>query len=94
MEQFFEWDDNKATSNLKKHGVSFEEAARVFDDPLARFEQDRHVDGEERWQTLGAVKNMLILVAHTMTKENDCEVIRIISARPANRHERRQYEHR
>ena len=94
MERIIEWDDKKAASNVKKHGIRFEEAARVFDDPLARFEQDRFVDGEERWRTIGMAAHVLLLVAHTMTKDDDCELVRIISARRANKHERRIYEHR
>lgn len=64
----FGWNPDKAASNLRKHGIAFEDDARVFLDPLAVREQDRIVDGEERWQTIGIVGNhRLIVVAHTTT---------------------------
>ncbi|WP_345378208.1 BrnT family toxin, partial [Acinetobacter kookii] len=56
--------------------------------------QDRHTDGEERWQTIGRVKGVLmLLVAHTIFDEDDCEIIRIISARQVTKAERNKYEH-
>jgi uncharacterized DUF497 family protein len=89
----FEWDATKAASNFRKHGVSFQTAARVFADPYALVEQDRIENGEERWQTIGVVEGVLMLmVAHTVREQDDIEVIRIISARHANRRERRRYE--
>jgi len=99
MKRYFEWDEAKAQANYRKHGVSFKAATRVFDDPLCRTEQDRIEDGEYRWQTIGMVDGCLVLlVAHTVhfyNNENeydDYEAIRIISARPATRKERRHYE--
>ena len=95
MEQYFEWDDNKATSNLKKHGISFEEAAHVFDDPLALSEPDHSATGEERWKTVGLSDRCILLyVVHTASFEGGSEVIRIISARRVTKEERRRYEHR
>jgi uncharacterized DUF497 family protein len=89
----FEWDPAKAVSNLRKHGVSFETAARVFADPHALVEQDRIENGEERWQTIGVVEGVVMLmVAHTVREEDKIEVIRIVSARRANRREGRRYE--
>ena len=89
----FEWDPAKAASNLRKHRVSFELAMRVFSDPFALSEQDRIEGGERRWQTLGMVEGIvLLLVAHTVRDEGDIDVIRIISARRADRLERRRYE--
>ena len=94
MEQFFEWDDNKAKSNLKKHGIRFEEAAGVFDDPLAWAEPNRSTRSEERWTTIGlSGGGVLLYVVHTARIENGCEVIRIISARRVTKEERRRYEH-
>lgn len=95
MERFFEWDDNKAEANFRKHGIQFEEAALVFDDPLAVTEQDRIENGEQRWQTIGMVGGyLLLLVAHTLRFEDEgIEVVRIISARRVDRAERRRYEH-
>lgn len=52
----FEWDEQTNSSNQRKHGLSFEEAARVFFDPLCLRQQDRYENGEERWQALSAVK--------------------------------------
>ena len=93
----FEWDETKNLSNRRKHGVSFEEACHVFLDPLCVSAQDRIEDGEPRWQTLGLVEGLLLLtVAHTVREELEdgtwVEIIRIISARPATRKERRRYE--
>ena len=99
----FEWDEAKHLSNQRKHdGVSFEEALRVFQDPLHVSVQDRIEGGEQRWQTVGAVQGFVILVvAHTVTEETvteedadggSVEVIRIISARRATPRERRHYE--
>ncbi len=90
----FEWDATKAKSNLRKHRVSFETAARVFADPFALVVQDRIENGEWRWQTLGRVEgHLLLLVAHTADDdENGHEVIRIISARGADRREKKRYE--
>ncbi len=89
----FSWDRNKAASNSRKHGVSFEIAVRVFSDPFALTEQDRVEAGEYRWQTLGMIEGgRLIVVAHTAEVEDEADTIRIISARRAQRHERRRYE--
>jgi uncharacterized DUF497 family protein len=89
----FEWDAEKASINLKKHRVSFEIATRVFLDPLALSHQDRIENGEHRWQTLGMVDGcLLLLVAHTVRNENGAEIIRVISARRADKKERKYYE--
>lgn len=95
MERYFEWDNKKSQSNFRKHGIRFEEAAWVFDDPFAVSVQDRIENGEYRWQTIGRVGGcLLLLVAHTMRDHKDgTEVIRIISARRAEPKERRRYEH-
>ncbi|WP_258584544.1 BrnT family toxin [Mesorhizobium sp. AR02] len=79
-------------SNLRKHGVSFEVAARAFLDPFALTVQDRVEEGEYRWQTIGAVDGTLVLlIAHADREEDGIEVIRIISARLATPKERRSY---
>ena len=89
----FEWDPVKAAANQRKHRVSFEIAVRAFADPFALTEQDRIEGGEYRWQTLGVADGvLLLLVAHTIRDEANVEVIRIISARPATRPERRKYD--
>lgn len=88
-----EWDETKARANVRNHGISFEVAARVFADPLAVFVQDRIESGEHRWQTVGIVDGyLLVLVAHTVQHNEDAEVIRIISARRADKQERKRYE--
>ncbi len=89
----FEWDEAKARSNRRKHGISFEEATEVFLDPYALAVQDRMEDGESRWQTVGLVEGVVVLlVAHTVKDEGEEEIIRIISARRATREERTRYE--
>jgi len=86
----FEWDPRKAASNLTKHSVSFEEAATVFGDPLGRIVADpRHSSEEERFVLLGlSCEKRLITVMYV----DRSKAIRIISARRATRHERRDYE--
>jgi uncharacterized DUF497 family protein len=87
----FEWDEAKAKSNARKHGVRFEDAMLVFSDPYALVDQDRLEGGELRWQTLGLAGGIvLLLVAHTVRDEQGDETIRIISARKAIRKERQR----
>jgi uncharacterized DUF497 family protein len=88
----FEWDEDKAQSNAKKHGVSFEEASSVFTDPLAViFTDETHSDEELREIMVGhSAEGHLLVVSFT---ERD-EAIRIISARQATKRERRDYEQR
>lgn len=89
----FEWDESKAQTNQRKHGVSFERAKFVFQDPYAVMEQDRVEGGERRWQTLGLVEGIVILlVAHTIVEVGGDDLVRIISARRANRQEQIRYE--
>ncbi len=90
----FEWDEAKNLANQRKHHLSFEQAAQVFRDPLHVSIQDRTERGESRWQTFGRVRGILLVrVAHTLQEEDQAEtVIRIISARRADRRERRFYE--
>jgi uncharacterized protein len=92
----FEWDTQKAVSNLKKHGVSFEQATTIFSDPLALtvFDAD-HSEYEERWFTLGqdTQDQVLLAVAHTYRDSHSPHIrIRIISARYATKQEQRFYE--
>lgn len=91
----FEWDPAKAASNRRKHKISFELAATVFRDPLARSIRDEeHGAFEERWITIGVAQDGRTLVVSHTHVEDDGRVttIRIISARQATRKERRQYE--
>jgi len=86
----FEWDDAKAESNERKHGVSFAEAMAVFGDPLSLTGYDPdHSDEEDRYITMGlSDTGRLLLVSHTDRGDQ----VRIISARKASRRERRDYE--
>ena len=90
----FEWDEDKNSKNRIKHGISFQTAALAFTDPMQVSIQDRIVDGEERWQTIGRVNGqMLILIAHTIFDEDtNVETIRIISARKVEPQEKKRYE--
>ena len=93
MEIEFSWDEHKAETNLKKHGVAFEDATLVFYDAHAVFKQDRFENGEYRWQAIGMVHGQaVLLVAHTVQDHNGMDHIRIISARQAEKKERKQYE--
>ena len=90
----FSWDALKNESNKRKHGISFEAAQLVFHDPLHITRHDRIENREQRWQTVGTVGGLqLLLVAHTWLDEQDgSEHIRIISARLATKIERKAYE--
>ena len=86
----FLWDHRKAGANERKHGVGFQEATTVFDDPLSvRIPDPDHSEDEQRLLLLGlSIRRQLLVVAHSERGES----IRIISARRANRRERRTYE--
>lgn len=87
----FEWDGEKAESNLKKHGVSFEEAQTVFGDDLARiFDDDEHSFEEKRIGIVGHSENSRLLIVAFTERGND--TIRIISARETTPSERKKYE--
>ena len=90
MTQRFEWDEIKAAQNVREHGVTFEDAASVFLDPLAyTFADPDHSAGESRMVTFGfSQAGRLLAVVHTERGR----AIRIISARSATRHERKIYE--
>jgi uncharacterized protein len=92
----FEWDARKAASNLKKHGVSFAEAATVFGDPLALDGPDlNHSRVEPRFLRLGqSALGRVLAVAYTQRGTGDGTKIRLISARRASRHERSAYQTR
>jgi uncharacterized DUF497 family protein len=87
------WDPDKAAANLRDHRLSFETALHVFDDPLHLSRPDIHPDGD-RWQTVGLIGPVVVLVVHTLPDENSRgrnPVGRIISARKATPFERRAY---
>jgi uncharacterized DUF497 family protein len=88
----FEWDKNKNKENLKKHGISFEIAVRVFDDTFS-LDRIQAVHGdEERRETIGVTHRAVILFAYTSRDFEGEELIRIISARRADPYERRHYQ--
>ena len=94
MQYNFEWDPEKARSNRRKHGVSFEEAATVFRDPrMLSLYDDKHSQGEDRWITLGgSVNGRLLVVCHTFTDETcNSATIRLISSRKATQTETKAY---
>ena len=86
----FAWDEKKAASNLSKHGISFEEAATVFGDPLSdTFPDPDHSLEEHRFVIIGSSESgKILVVAHT----DDGELVRIISAREVTNGERKSYE--
>jgi uncharacterized protein len=95
MELIFEWDENKAKKNLRKHKISFEEAKTVFNDPLLiTFPDEYHSDEEERYLSIGlSARDKILLVVHTEQEENEkAVIIRIINCRRATASERRTYE--
>lgn len=91
----FEWDPPKAVANLRRHGVSFERAATVFQDPetLSLYDRAHSEAGEDRWITLGMdAHGHLLVVSHTWREtEEGAARCRIISARKATKTEARQY---
>ena len=87
----FEWDDKKAERNALKHGISFEMAAFAFDDPYAlTLEDEKHSAHEQRQWLIGDSGKKVLIVVFTMRPPGGN--IRIVSARRANRRERRMYE--
>lgn len=88
----FEWDEEKNHVNQRKHGIGFETAKLVFDDPFCVTFVESVSGGEQRWQAIGSIEDIIVIVAvHTYREDGPDEVIRIISARRATRHERKLY---
>jgi uncharacterized DUF497 family protein len=84
----YEWDERKAAHNIAKHGVPFEYAARVFDDPFRMDSEDQRRDySEARRLTIGTIDRRLYVIAYTLRGK----IIRLISARKANEREQRKY---
>ena len=97
MRYEFDWDPAKARQNRKKHGVSFERAARIFLDPFAiSIFNEQHSENEDRWVTIGTeATEVLLVVIHTFRNvDTDVSLIRIISARKATKEEAHQYHER
>jgi hypothetical protein len=87
----FQWDPGKATTNFRKHRIRFENAVRVFVDPHRIEKLDTRRDyGEDRWETIGFVDPSVLVVIYTVRDEGG-DIIRIISARKANIHEKAKY---
>lgn len=91
----FEWNKQKSLINYRKHGISFEEVISVFEDPyMLSWLDGRYEYREERWIGLGMMNNeVIIVIAHTVKEDyyGEKEIIRIISARKANKEEQKQY---
>jgi uncharacterized DUF497 family protein len=89
----FEWDEQKDRANITKHGIAFQLAASVFDDPLRLDDLNRVVAGEERRHEIGMAGNTLLVlfVVYTERSNRGQETIRLISARKASRKERSRY---
>ncbi len=88
----FEWDEEKNQINQTKHGIDFETAKLVFDDPFCVTFVESVSNGEKRWHAIGWIENIIVIVVvHTYREDGPDEVIRIISARRATSHERDLY---
>lgn len=85
----FEWDENKNRSNIRKHGIDFADVYCVFEGPMIVQIDDREEYGEIRWKGTGYLINNVVIVVYV---EIDGDIIRVISARKALRHERKQFE--
>lgn len=83
----FEWDENKRLINIRKHGVDFADVPSIFELDTVTVIDERFEYGETRYQTLGLLKTRIIMVVHTESET----VIRIISARKANKYEEETY---
>jgi uncharacterized DUF497 family protein len=95
----YEWDERKNRENWRKHRISFEDAALVFDDERCLTYPDRiDESGEQRWHAIGTVHietegNAVLLVVHAYREDNNGEeIVRIISARETRKHELRRYQ--
>jgi len=95
MNYNFEWDRNKATTNLSKHKISFEGATSVFKDEYAiSISDEEHSDNEERWLTIGmdeVTRTLVVIHTYMSIDENNCN-IRLISARKATKKEKQIYK--
>ncbi len=84
-----EWSETKRQANAHKHGIDFRDLSAIFDRPMLTRFDDRKDYGEDRWIGIGFLGQDVVVVVYTETKD---EIIRIISARKANRRERRRFE--
>ena len=90
QDERFSWDDDKAATNIEKHGVTFEEAARALDDEsrVRRWDREHSTPGEDRWKVIGHSGRRLLVVIYT---ERDGRK-HVISARKVEKHERKSYQ--
>lgn len=84
----FEWDENKRQSNLRKHGVDFVAASKIFENYTVEFEDNRYDYGEDRFVAIGIIGNQTLTVVYIMRNS----IIRLISARKSTKEERKIYE--
>lgn len=82
------WDEQKNAANIAKHGIRFAEAAQVFEGEILQWPDERYHYGEERWIAIGVTQGQEVFVVYVEEGEDIC---RIVSARPATRHERALY---
>jgi uncharacterized protein len=85
----FEWDEDKNEINIRLHGIDFTDVPTVFNGPMLTDLDDRIDYGEDRWMSIGILANLTVVIIWT---ERDADIIRLISARKANRYERQRYE--
>ena len=83
----FEWDETKRKLNIKKHGIDFVNASKIFDSHTLTIEDDRYDYGEERFVTFGILEGRVVVVVHTENEDS----IRIISIRKATKYEEKKY---
>ena len=87
----YEWDEIKNQTNIEKHGIDFADAVDIFNHPMLELLDEREDYGEDRWISIGLIKSLVGVVIYA---ERHDDVIRIISARKATKHEVRRYEKR
>lgn len=87
-----EWDEKKRRENIRKHGIDFADAHKIFTQPLLKELDDRFDYDEERWIGIGFLEGRIVVVVFMEREDTDEEVIRIISLRKALTHERSKYE--
>ena len=91
-ELIFEWDDEKEQKNIRKHKIDFSTAAHVFSDDYRIEKYDgKHSEDEDRYKVIGAINGHLMIIVVSYTMRNDEKVIRMISARKAEKEEREEY---
>jgi len=90
---YFDWDERKLRKNLKEHGIHFDDATLVFEDPYRITEEDSVVDGEKRWRTVGIAFDVTVLLVVHLEEDFDGDIlVRMISARKATKGESDDYD--